>query len=267
MPQSKDAKTMVHTESAAMTEVPEWLKESLGDQQGMEDVENTDLLIPRLGLCQSLSPQRRKGDPTFIPGLEEGQLFNTVTQEIYGSELELIILFFFKNRIKFNPISDGGGIDCNSPNGIDGGRISPQGCASCQFSAWGNGADPQSEEANTPPICTLYHNFMSQQGGAPIAMSFKSTGLKKVSKPFLAMVRISNLPMYAKKYKISSMEMRDGQNMWYEKKITPIGFVTKEEMVKMKELYDGLKALNVHIDTTGEEGDTSFNPEGSHTTI
>src|ERR1035437_4670134 len=113
--------------NSALAEVPEFLRAELGNQAGMENVEQGDLLLPRLGLCQALSPHKRKSHALYIEGLEEGQLFNTVTKEIYGEELEVIMLFFFKNRIKYFPIDDGGGIDCISPNGIDGGRISPDG--------------------------------------------------------------------------------------------------------------------------------------------
>ena len=249
-----------------IAEIPDFLKDKVGGgnaQKGMEDVDSNDILLPRLGLCQSLSPQRRKGDKAFIPGLEEGMLFNTVTGEIYGATLEIIMLYFFKNRIKFNPIDDGGGIDCASPNGVDGGRITPQGCASCRFSTWGNGTTSD-ETGNDAPECTLYHNYMSftfaGQQPSPLALSFKSSGIK-ISKQLLAQIRLTRVPMFAKKYKVDVIEMRDGQNMWYEKKIVPLGYVDKEVYGSMEQLFDQLKAANIHVDTTGEEGDASFDPD------
>lgn len=236
--------------------IPEHLRQEKGNQQGMEDVKSDDLLLPRLGLCQALSPQRRKSDPAYIAGLEEGQLFNTVTGEIYGTEMEIIMLYFFKNRIKYFPIDEGGGIDCISINGTDGGRISPVGCASCKFSQWGNGFTDD-EHGNDAPECTLYHNYMSVNEGVPLALSYKSTGIK-LSKRLLATVRITNLPMYAKKYKISVVEMTAGNNKWFEKKIVPLGYVDELTLAEMKHTFEALKAMNIHIDTTGEADDASF---------
>jgi hypothetical protein len=255
---TKDSKELVKQHSSLYQEVPDFLKQEVGNQAGMENVDSSDIIIPRLGLCQSLSPQRRKGDPAFIKDLEEGKLFNTLTQDIYGDTIELIGLYFFKNRIKYFPIDEGGGIDCTSPNAIDGGRISPQGCASCQYSAWGNGARKDSEDANDPPLCTLYHNFMAflpyVDMPSPIAVSYKSTGLK-FSKQLLGAVRLTNLPMYAKLYTVTVVEMRDGNNMWYEKKITPGKYVDKNLFTQMDNLFKELSAKDVKVDTTGEEAE------------
>lgn len=253
---SKDNK-LVTTHKHEIQQVPEFLKPRIGGPQpGMEDVEQTDILMPRLGLCQSLSPQRRKGDPAHIPGLEEGQLFNSVTQEIYGVEIKLIALFFFKNRTKFLPIDTGGGIDCTSANAIDQGRLHPTGCASCQYSSFGNGSlDPiKSQE---PPLCTLFHNYMAYlpdvDEPTPIAISYKSSGLK-FSRELLSKVRISRAPMYAKWYDVTVFEQRDGNNMWFEKRLTPGSYVDEELFGQMDNLFKSLKEKHITVDTTGEEG-------------
>lgn len=252
-----------NTELAGAMEVPEWLRGEVGNQAGMENVESSDILIPRLGLCQALSPQKRKTHATYIEGLQEGQLFNTVTQEIYGTELTIVALFFFKNRIKYFDIEDGGGIDCISANGLDGGRISPDGCSICKFSVWGNGAKDD-EHGNDVPECTLYHNFMGfvPSANTPLAISYKSTGLK-LSKQILSGVRMSNLPMYAKYWKVTVTDMRAGDNEWFEKKILPMGFVEPDLFKQMEAHFKLLKEANIKVDTTGEEdGDTSFDIDG-----
>lgn len=242
-------------ESAELQEIPDFLRPHMtGHQAGMENVDQSDMLMPRLGLCQSLSPQRRKTDPAFIPGLEEGHLFNTVSQEIYGTSLQLVALFFFKNRIKYFPLDEGGGIDCNSPNAIDGGRISPIGCGSCRYSSWGNG-QVDDEHGNDAPECTLYHNFMSflpfVSFPTPIAVSYKATGLK-LSKQLLSSIRVTRMPMYAKVYDVSVVEMQKDKNVWFEKKITPGRFLDKELFTRMDELFQELHEKDIKIDTTGE---------------
>lgn len=248
-----------HTAMTHGEEIPEFMREQLGNQAGMENVDNDDLLLPRLGLAQSLSPQLRKTDPSYIPDLKVGQLFNTVTKEIYGDELEIIPLFFFKNRIKFNPIDEGGGIDCNSPNAIDMGRISPDGCSICRFSVWGNGAKDD-EHGNDAPLCTIYHNYMAfiPATRTPIAISYKSTGVK-LSKQILAGIRLTKLPMYAKKQKIQVVEMSANKNFWFEKKLIPGAFVDKVTFDECEKNFNELQKRNIRVDTTGEEaGDASF---------
>lgn len=254
------AKSQQH--SALYQEVPDFLRGETGNQAGMEEVDSSDILMPRLGLCQALSPQRRMSDPSFIPELKEGELFNTVTNEIFGKELDIICLYFFKNRVKFFDLDDGGGIECSSPNAIDGGKITPEGCASCRFSVWGNGAiDKDSPEAQEAPACTLYHNFMgflpSVDMPSPIAVSYKSTGIK-FSKQLLANVRVTNLPMYAKVYKVSVVLMHKDKNEWFEKRITPGAYIDQGLFKQMDELFKNLKDMNIKVDTTGEAAETAF---------
>ena len=258
---SKNSDKLSVIQPSALAEVPEFLRTQIGNQAGMENVEQGDLLLPRLGLCQALSPQKRKTHATYIEGLKEGELFNTVTKEIYGESLEVVMLFFFKNRIKYFPIDDGGGIDCISVNGVDGGRISPDGCSICKFSQFGNG-QKDDEHGNDSPLCTLYHNYMAFTLGevpTPIALSFKSTGLTK-SKQMLANIRMTRLPMYAKKYTIEVVTVTKGDQEWYEKKITPTEFVSAEVFAEMEKQFNMLKSMNIKVDTTGEEGsgDASF---------
>ena len=48
-------------------------RKSDGPPLGLENLERNDMTLPRLGLCQSLTPQRIKSDPKYIAGLEEGE--------------------------------------------------------------------------------------------------------------------------------------------------------------------------------------------------
>jgi hypothetical protein len=261
MAENKTTQLVAGTKGALgkLGEVPDFLKSDFGKNTGMERVEQSDILLPRLSVCQALSPQKRKSHSAYIEGLQEGQLFNTVTQEIYGEEVEIIPLFFFKNRIKFNPIDEGGGIDCQSQNGIDGGRLCHN-CMSCQYQLWGNGASANSETANDPPKCTMYHNFMSfiPSEMIPVAVTYKATGLK-LSKQLLAQQRLSRLPMYARVYAVKVVTMKDGDNEWYEKKIVPLRYVDQEMYKEMERNFQALKDMSIHVDTTGESEDSSFN--------
>ena len=124
------------TQLATAEQVPAYLQTTGRAAQGTEIMDREDYTIPRVALCQSNTPQRKTSDPNFIDGLNEGMFFNTVTSEIYGTSFTSVPLFFFKQRMYFKPMTEGGGIICQSANAIDGGRLNPQGCASCPHSAF-----------------------------------------------------------------------------------------------------------------------------------
>lgn len=60
---------------------------------GLENLDDEDYSRPKMLLCQSNTPQRKKTSDVFIQNLEEGQFFNLITGQIYGPELEVIPVF------------------------------------------------------------------------------------------------------------------------------------------------------------------------------
>jgi len=77
------------------TEVPAHLQDETGSL-GNEEVSLEDTIIPRLDLVQALSPCRNKNKPEYIPGAEEGMMYNSVTRELYGDSVNLIFVTFKK---------------------------------------------------------------------------------------------------------------------------------------------------------------------------
>ena len=78
---------------------------------GRQGITTKDLAIPFLRILQKVSPQLDKRDGAFIEGAEEGDIFNTVTGEIWPCEEGLTVIpcaFHFK-YIEWKPRDDGGG--------------------------------------------------------------------------------------------------------------------------------------------------------------
>jgi len=67
--------------------------------------------IPFIRIIQALSPQLQKDDPLYIKGAEQGDIFNTVSQEIYKQDEGVIVVpaFFEKKFLEFQLRSSGGG--------------------------------------------------------------------------------------------------------------------------------------------------------------
>ena len=81
-------------ENDQLATLPEHLRSEFGNKAGKENVGREDMLIPRLAIAQSLSPQLKKSNEAYIPDLEPGQFFNSVNGEVYGDQVQIIPLSF-----------------------------------------------------------------------------------------------------------------------------------------------------------------------------
>lgn len=236
--------------------VPDYLKNQIGAQDAEQNVTNADILIPRLSLAQAgMSPQLKKQSELFIPGLEEGQLFNTVTNEIYGYEATVIPLFFTKNYIQF---AGGGELkvvamykDASEvPKGDldwvveDGKRIAPR----------------VTEFKNR--MCLIRSESDTWQ---PIVVSFKK-GENKFSDQWNSQIKFAKLadklPCFAHTYKVTSKQKTDGSKSWYVKTVSPSGFTPENIFASAKAYFISLSRGGYTVDTSGvepeEDSDTSF---------
>jgi len=73
---------------------------------GLENVTNADLLIPRLTILQSLSPQLNRKKPEFIEGAQAGQFCDTGTGEVFD-RLEVLPVYFAKVYLEWAPDRSG----------------------------------------------------------------------------------------------------------------------------------------------------------------
>lgn len=244
---------------AKPTEVPEYLRGTAG--QGLEEMGREDILLPRIAVAQTLSRALNKKKPEFIEGLQSGDLYNTVTREIYGRKLHFVPVLFTKARILFEDINKGGGILCQSLNGINGGRLCPQGCAGCEKAAFIDGEAPE---------CNLFMNYpglvLNQKSKdeyeirGMAAASMKSTALK-VAKQWNSLMRLGNLASFARVYEIGSVDdQKDGNDFW-NFTVKPLGFTPKELFDAATEFYKQLKSSTIRVDASDDEDPTAFNAQ------
>lgn len=236
--------------TTALAEVPEWLRESKDDTAGKENVTKDDLMIPRLCVANALSPERKKGNEKYIQGLEDGQLFNSVTKEIYGDKVEVVPLFFFRHFIHFKPLDEGGGIVAQYNKAEDVPR---------QDLEW-HGTDK--------PVVTEFKNRMcavrAKDGSwMPIVVSFKSTGLK-FARQWNSLINLNKKASYSMSYTMVSVHQTKGSQDWYG--IAPQGggkWVSKDVYENAKVLYDNLQAGGYQVDTEGIEREDRNTNEGA----
>jgi hypothetical protein len=78
---------------------------------GTESADRDDMIVPFLKLAQSLSEEVKKSKPNYIEGLEEGDFFNSATNEVWKGEagVRFIPVLYTKQYLEFTPRADGGG--------------------------------------------------------------------------------------------------------------------------------------------------------------
>jgi len=79
---------------------------------GQENMGAEDFAIPRIGIVQSLSPQRSKTKPEYIEGCVEGQIFENVTKKIFDGEkgIHIVPVYYSKKYLEWVPRKAGGGL-------------------------------------------------------------------------------------------------------------------------------------------------------------
>jgi hypothetical protein len=236
-----DDKLTTLTPDTALEPAPDYIPQ---DRRGLEDITKQDVLVPRLALAQALSPEVTQGDPNFVEGLKVGDLFNSMTKQIYGRQVFIQVLRKDKLRaMEFNPIDDGGGVaDPDVP--LDDERLK-----------WGlNGEKPRA---------TLFRDYLARllPSGELIALSFKSSGIK-VAKSLNGKIAWRNRPIFAGKYVITTgVELKPKPHQVF--KIDNAGWVSREDMLIGENMYEAVKDMDMSasIDRDQRHGDIEFDTE------
>jgi hypothetical protein len=221
-----------------------------GPIEGFELMTQEDVTQPRLMLAQSMTPQRKKEDPKYIKGLEEGMFFNSVTGEIYGPKVKISPVMFFKQNILLGDIDEGGGLLCRAVDGKHGVGEPGGVCTQCPKQQWLN---------NEPPECTLLHNYAAliipANGQVSfdclVVVSMKSTNLK-LARDWNSLMRLRQgedrqpLPMWRGIYELESQSRSEGKYSWYvavpknagvHKEGSPAGEACRAGYLMVREMY------------------------------
>lgn len=146
---------------------------------------------PRIKIVQSMSEER-------VSGLAaEGDFFNTLTSESYGSSIKFLPLQPFMNRVflvrddrreraekalkehfgKAVKLSEGDSLKCRSLDMVHGSGEPGMDCDECPLSRWGEG--------NIPPLCTEVYNVAAvHELGDLIILQFQKSSAKTGKKLF-----------------------------------------------------------------------------------
>jgi hypothetical protein len=210
-----------------------------GSHAGAEHITREDIQMPRLSLAQQMSPELVKGDPKFIEKLGIGDMFNNLTQQVYGvGPLEFCILRADPPRwVEFIPREQGGGVrDPNVPSD-----------------------DPRTQfgPAGEPPIATKFYDFIVAllPTRELIALSFKSTGLK-VAKQLNGLIAFRNAPIFAGKYQLMTTMTQNSKGRFAIFQVKNAGWLPDRlTYLWAEEMFKNLRDKTIHIERV-EDPDT-----------
>jgi hypothetical protein len=182
-----------------------------GKARGSEDVSGDDIVIPRVELLQALSPEITPGTPEYIEGAKPGQLYNTVTKEIYGDHIVFCPSIYKKEFLAFKKRDvDGGGFVgiFNSEKDAQEAifeRAERDGASSNQF---------EINEAGQH-----YGLVINENGSVQEACVSMSRTKLKASKEFNTLVRMAGGDRFSRIYTIHSAQESNSKGRYFNYKV------------------------------------------------
>jgi hypothetical protein len=226
-------------------EIPDFLKQG---NRGAENVGTDDMIIPRIELIQALSPVRKKSDPAYIDGAEEGMLYNNVTRELYGTEVTVVPVYYTKQFLVWKDRKAGGG----GSNGFRGAFATKE----LADRAIADLAEEALEVSDTAQHFVLVRNGDDWQE-AVISMAKSKI---KVSKRWNSLMRLTNTDSFSRAYKLSATTETNARNeSYFNFNVAALGFVNKELYERAEKLYETIRAGGVKVsnDYDGETVETA----------
>jgi len=223
--------------------LPKELIEAFAEDSGsgFEEVTTQDLQIPFIRLLQALSPQLDKSESSYIEGASSGDIFNTVTRQLWDGDEGLVILpaFFQMKLLEFVPRQQGGGfvseLSADSSDVREAVRDKDSGM---ELLPNGN------EIVRT---AQYYVKIVHDDGTLESAiLDMKKSALKK-SRAWLSVMQMKKhngkvLPMYAHTYRLKSVKESNEKGNWANWSISQEGTVPNiEAYTAAKEMYESVK--------------------------
>lgn len=232
----------VANNTAVVADMPDFLKNQTGNR-GSENITANDLVIPRLELVQSLSPCRKKTDPAYIEGAEEGMLFNNVTRELYGPAAKVVPVYFRKEFIVWKDRKLGGGF-----LGAFGSMAEAEQVVSAQD-------DPANYRVND----TANHFCLLVKDGGEveeIVVSMAVTKLK-TSRKWNSLIRMAGGDSFARVYEIgTAVEQNKMGQDYYNLTVKMVGFPTEAVYRRAENLYNQVREGRASVDISQEGSNT-----------
>lgn len=219
------------------------------DRTGTENIGQDDVQMPRLAIAQQMSPQLDEVTDVYMEDLKRGDLFNSVSQQIYGKgPIRFIVIRSDKPRwVEFIPRDQGGGIKDFSV---------PAGDPRTKFGADGK-----------PPIATKFYDFivmLPDQNNELIGLSFKGTSIRS-AKLLNTMILARKKALYAGVYTVSTASKSNAKGTFYIYDVQNAGWVNEDQHKMAKGYHEAFATKEVKFDREpGSDDGDEFPADGDN---
>ena len=221
---AKKTTPVIKTATSQEVVVADDLAAALIENQGggFEEATRDAFAIPFLRILQDLSPQVKSLKSEYIEGAKPGQLYNTVSKELFDANtLRIIPCHYTQCFIEWKPRDDkkgGGGGFVQRYDVADG--------AKKMLSAVRDGSNNVLPNGNLLMDTREHYVLMLREDGTAegALIALQSTGLK-VSRQWMSQMRAARIevkgrliepPMYAWSYLLGVGEEANDQGQWYQ---------------------------------------------------
>lgn len=201
--------------------------------QGLQNIGNDDITIPRLAIVQSGSPQRKKKDEKYIDGADEGHIFNTVSNTLYTDGLTIIPCGYKKSYVEWVPRDKGGGL-----------------VAVHDYKPEGTTIDPKTKKSmlgENQIVDTAEHYVLVKNGDAyePAVLTMTSSNLS-VSRKWNTLLKLKRMnvkgqtvepPSFLFEFNLSTVQAENDLGSWHKYKIEEIGQIKSQDVFKQAQAF------------------------------
>ena len=222
-------------ELALTGQVPDFLRQF--GATGNESVGVEDIVIPRLGLIQSLSPEVDDSDPKYIEGAKPGDFFNSLTREVYSSPVKIVFVDRKKEYLVFKKRALGGGFR---------GSFGSETEAKIQIET---GDDPP-EQMEIIETATNFGLILGDDDQilSEIVIPMSSTKLK-VDRQINSMIRLRGAARFSSVFYLDSTKEKNDKGTFYNIKATIGPWVTENIALAAKKMYDAIHSGDRKVDS------------------
>ena len=219
---------------ATVDDVPAHLKAHMGSDAGSEEVGTDDLVIPRLEVVQALSKCRDKADPGYIADIEEGDLYNTVTREAYGPDVQVIPLYFKTEYVVQQDMDAGDGFAGRFETELEAARRKKE--------------QEHPDEWEVVDTAVHFVLIVHEDGELEQAAIYMAKSKLRASRAWNSLIRLNKGPRFSRVYTMSSQPTRNAKNQsFHTVSFATAGYVDEDQFEASQEQYDLIKSSRVRV--------------------
>ena len=216
-------------------------------RRGSEGVSSDDMSLPRLEIIQDLSPQRKKSDPAYIDGAEEGMAFNSASNILYSASVTVISCYFRKEYLLWKDRKAGGGF---------GGSYNTESEAEDALSRLED-SEKWTINDTQQHFCLLVHPDHTEANPhvEEVVLSLARTKMK-MGRKLNTLVQTSGGDRFSRAYQLTVVQDQNDKGTFYSWNVKQLGFTPKHLFALAETVYEAVKqgTKNVSHDYGNADG-------------